>query len=530
MNSDPIPWTTLVVIASIAILTVVLRLLVANGEPVWLDELHTSWAVNGSIQEVAGRAADGNQPPLYFWLTWIPVQLLGHSEFSLRLVSIVCSVATLVSATWLVWIWTRSSIGAGTAAILIAIDVQFNFYGTEARPYALLQFLSVIQVILFCRAIWPNLKVAPKKPSREPFWWLAIVSAMLVYTHLTSVWLLVAEAIFFIGLVAFGSMPQSKSTKPQSSHQPMIGKFIMTAILIAGALVPATFQMKALFERKGNWQNMSSITDLMVEMRPSLLWMIAFPLCSLAVMNFLLPEIQRTSTLQRLNSKYPFVLTWALVPLVIVLILDYLDIAPMAMVRYVQVSAVAFPVFVGVCVGGFASRKAAIGISVLIVIVTALQNPLLTGWATDAPPYQFRPEDWKTPIAELNADVEKQHQPVFLFPNLIEDRDAFGKNDSRFQAYLQFPIGGLYEIENRERLFATGPTLELIHFKEEHIQHTIKKGGAWIIVRAHPDTVFEIGQEIRQRLALRLNKPADQIQMSVFEKQNSPVFLLSVDL
>ncbi|MBW8885306.1 MAG: hypothetical protein JF612_11170, partial [Planctomycetia bacterium] len=59
------------------------------GESLWLDELHTAWCAVGPLDEVAQRAAMGNQGPLFYWLEWLTLRLLGPNELSLRLISLL---------------------------------------------------------------------------------------------------------------------------------------------------------------------------------------------------------------------------------------------------------------------------------------------------------------------------------------------------------------------------------------------------------------------------------------------------------
>src|SRR5438309_3261742 len=79
------PWP-LIAAAGLVVLAATLRLTNIR-ESLWLDELHTAWCAVGPLQEVAQRAAIGNQSPLFFWWEWLIVQVLGPSELSLRLTS-----------------------------------------------------------------------------------------------------------------------------------------------------------------------------------------------------------------------------------------------------------------------------------------------------------------------------------------------------------------------------------------------------------------------------------------------------------
>ena len=125
----------------------------AVNDPLWIDELHTSWVVSGGWSDIAGRATMGNQSPLYFWGVYPVVQLLGPSPINLRLLSLIAGCATLLIGPWLVWSRTRSVISTAVTASVLAIESQLVFYSSEARPYALLQLGGLLFVWLAFRQV-----------------------------------------------------------------------------------------------------------------------------------------------------------------------------------------------------------------------------------------------------------------------------------------------------------------------------------------------------------------------------------------
>ena len=153
-------WSHWLMLAGITALAGVLRLWQIH-ESLWVDELHTSWCVQGGFWQVSERAMAGNQSPLYFYLVWGVTRLLGESEFTLRLPSLLAGIA-LPGMTWLlvrqVWqdgdnqslereheqaSWSARDWSALLAALLVAVDHASIFYSTEARPYACLKLLAV---------------------------------------------------------------------------------------------------------------------------------------------------------------------------------------------------------------------------------------------------------------------------------------------------------------------------------------------------------------------------------------------------
>ena len=131
----------------VALIAFSLRWMISLNEPLWIDELHTAWSVDGPLDVVAGRAAEGNQTPLYFWVEWLVCQQFGLTETWLRLPSALYGSLTAIAASLLVWNFRRSPTAALTTGLLIAIEPTFLFYGSEARPYALLHLLTLLQVL-----------------------------------------------------------------------------------------------------------------------------------------------------------------------------------------------------------------------------------------------------------------------------------------------------------------------------------------------------------------------------------------------
>ena len=103
-------------------------------ESLWVDELHTSWAIRGEGLAWINRAAWGNQPPLYFGLTKIWCAFCGESEASLRGVSWLAGGALVGLLAWIVFRFTGSPWLALVSLLAASIDVDFVFYAQEARP------------------------------------------------------------------------------------------------------------------------------------------------------------------------------------------------------------------------------------------------------------------------------------------------------------------------------------------------------------------------------------------------------------
>jgi 4-amino-4-deoxy-L-arabinose transferase-like glycosyltransferase len=130
-------------------------------------------------------------PPLYFVLAWPWSKMFGLSEFGLRSLSAVLGTATVPVA----YAAARRlfSVRVGLfAALLVACSPLLVWYSQEARPYALLVFLSTLSLFWFVRVL------DDARPADFIGW--SVVSTLALLTHnfalfpvgFEAAWLLVA--------------------------------------------------------------------------------------------------------------------------------------------------------------------------------------------------------------------------------------------------------------------------------------------------------------------------------------------------
>lgn len=533
VNSFRPPWITLSVVALLAVLAGWLRGSIAGSEGLWLDELHTGWCVSDSGSLVVTRAADGNQTPFFFWLTWMVANVFGHSEFSLRAVSWLASTVTVLIASAVTWRWTGCSVASILVACLVGIGSTFIYYGSEARPYALIQCLGVIQVGLFYEVLWRSppaterrlSSIGPPRIGLDAL--LVLVTCLLVYTHITSVWLMVAETLFLIG-VGLANRGSRAGLGGAQFRLSIPRRLLFDVVLVGVGCLPLVLSLMFVFKRRGNWEGLSSVSAVWFSVVPGIVSCLAIPAAGFAISIAYHRWFSENQT--RIDySRLIFVGLWALIPSLCLVAMEYLSIAPMALPRYALVGAVAFPIFAGICVSGLSALSARIGLAAVVLVSFAYQDPMIMQFVNEQQIPRMRIEDWRTPVEIINETKRKSAHPVFVFSNLIEDRDALTNQEERFQEYLRFPVSGLYRIDREGREIQAGPTLEIVHFADQHIQQVARQGGAWVLVRGHGDQVSEIGNELRERLAVELERSPEEVQVSVFSQQPSPVYLLSID-
>jgi hypothetical protein len=145
-------------------------------ESFWLDELHSAWVVWGDLSEVAPRATAGHQSPFYFVGLWFWKQLAGGSEVALRLSSVLAvSAASSVLVIGLTR-WSRSLPAGIAGGLILAIESNSLFFGTELRPYAFVVLFSSIACVLFLRLCGSTSRQAQQKT------WIMLLVAILLAT------------------------------------------------------------------------------------------------------------------------------------------------------------------------------------------------------------------------------------------------------------------------------------------------------------------------------------------------------------
>jgi len=179
------PWVAL---AAVTLLGLALRLFRLEHQSFWVDEILTWISAQGTPWHVmTQREENTNIPPLYYLVvnTVLPLRQLLGLEPMLRLPSVVAGVATIPILYAVVRRWLGTSAGL-MAAALVALAPFHVWYSQEARPYALLAFLTVAAVVCLQRALdhpgRPAWKAAFAIFAASTFWCHTVALGFLAFT------------------------------------------------------------------------------------------------------------------------------------------------------------------------------------------------------------------------------------------------------------------------------------------------------------------------------------------------------------
>src|SRR3972149_6198130 len=157
----------------------------------WLDEASQAQLASPSLPQIwSGRGGDF-PPPLFYFLAHFWLQF-GRSEPWLRLLPIsfglfniylVYKLAKILFANQSLKISNFKLKIEYLAALLLALSPFHIYYSQEFRMYSLLALLGTLAMYLLV--------------SRR-YLWLSIVNALLLYTHYSSIFLILAQTVYVI--------------------------------------------------------------------------------------------------------------------------------------------------------------------------------------------------------------------------------------------------------------------------------------------------------------------------------------------
>ncbi|MEE2640284.1 MAG: glycosyltransferase family 39 protein [Planctomycetota bacterium] len=459
----------------------------------WLDELHTSWCVSGTLSEVAERASDGNQSPGYFYLVWSVISLLGQQEWSLRLVSLV-SGTLLVPLSWQVC----RQLGVNSwlsllAAAMIAVDPFFIEYSQEARPYALIQLLALMQIRFFVYRIdrfpWEANQAASAKWSDGNRIGWVVTGALLFQLHVTTALLSLGMFLFLVGNFLTGD------TRIRWKHLGLLLDFVVLSVICT----PLLGHLLRISERRQNWDLFvndyfysDSLTyQLSIYFLPAVLLIVIArfthslqkkelrPVLALAAC-YLLPILLawyslKTGWAALYHQRY-FLSGWPASILLIALSWQVLACRTWNWKPAIMLLAIGWSLFGGL-----------------------YQNHLLQYLVANR--FQQMPFEspWREAIESLNEDPAAG--PIYLFPNLIEDRTlgSVGQTNApgkRLLAYCCFPVRGIYRLASDQVM--PRPTLDRPRFQPGDIGALEESGEAVLLIRGGQPQISEILNEFAQ--------------------------------
>ncbi len=143
-------------------------------QSIWFDESYSAYLTRFEYPKVWELTAQDVHPPLYYFALKTWAHFFGHTDFAMRMLSVVCGAVAILFA----YLWLRYKYGATTAitaTALLSISPVFVRYGQEMRMY------TMVLAIVFAATYVLQLAVDNNKKR----WWViyAILLAAGMWTH-----------------------------------------------------------------------------------------------------------------------------------------------------------------------------------------------------------------------------------------------------------------------------------------------------------------------------------------------------------
>ncbi|MBI1969280.1 glycosyltransferase family 39 protein [Candidatus Woesearchaeota archaeon] len=205
-------------VLALMLLGLVLRLITINSRSIWFDEAASLFIAKLPFFQIfPGLASMDFLPPLYYLLLHVWM-LVSDSQIFLELFSVLFSLLSIIAIYKLGSLLYNRRVGH-IAAFLMAVACLQIRYSQEIRMYTLAVFLTILSSYYFMKTIKEE-----QKSILSIDWVLYVLtSAAALYTHYYAIFVLFAQAIFFIFCY---------------KHWSLTKKWMLSQAVIATAFLP----------------------------------------------------------------------------------------------------------------------------------------------------------------------------------------------------------------------------------------------------------------------------------------------------
>jgi uncharacterized membrane protein len=213
--------TALLVLGGLVLVGLVLRLVVTRG--IWLDEAISIHQARLSLHDLFANLYNGDrQPPLYHLTLWLTIRAFGHSEFAVRLPSLIAGTLVIPVLYQLGRELYDRRTGLVAAAFAAASPVLI-WYAQEVRMYEFVALFGLLALLTQLRVIRHGTMLN---------WALYILAtAALLWTHYFGLLLIGVQQLVFVAVLVH----RKRDGQPV---KPLALGFAYSAAVLAMQLVP----------------------------------------------------------------------------------------------------------------------------------------------------------------------------------------------------------------------------------------------------------------------------------------------------
>jgi hypothetical protein len=183
---------------------VLLRFLTTSA--LWLDEALSVNIARLPLRQIPGALRHDGAPPLYYVLLHFWIRLFGRTDLAVRALSSLLSVAALPFA-YMAGKRLAGRAGAWASLVLLASSPFAIGYATAARMYSLMILWSLMGLLALARAL--------EDPTRRRLGALAVLTALIIYTHYWGLYLIGVTGLWLLYRSSRGQRASGPSREEQ---------------------------------------------------------------------------------------------------------------------------------------------------------------------------------------------------------------------------------------------------------------------------------------------------------------------------
>lgn len=406
----------LLTLAAVVIAGAALRLTRLRSESLWLDEAYSVYTARLPLGDIIPEISRDVHPPLYYYLLHYWMNLFGKSEFMVRLLSVVFGVGAIILVYKVATLLFDRLTGLFTA-ILLAWS-HFNIeYSQEARMYSLLTLLSLC-------SLWFFLKLLRKDAGVAVFLGYVISTSLLTYTQVYSVFIVIAENLFFLFLF-FSS---------RTLFRRNLWRWLLTQVMVLLLFAPWLVVLKhQINEHKSFWIRPPTLFELRYAFLQiagsSELFFLLIPLAAIPVVWMLLEKISKghqspvaedqTGLPLSTSERVMFLFMWLVCPIILPFVASFF-VTPFFLAKYTICASLAFVVLSARGLRMVPWRFASLAL--LVGFIFLAQTNLRDYWSTP------RKDRWRDAVVFFNQTAQPNDLIVFTEPAASQPFDYYSKH------------------------------------------------------------------------------------------------------
>jgi uncharacterized membrane protein len=409
------------VMAAITVLAALLRILFISEDSFWHDEILSVQRAQMNDEDFGNLLQGFPNMAFYYWLLhhWIA---LGDSEITVRMLSVVASVGTVLVIYFLGTRLFGPQVGIISAALL-AINAFHIQYAQEARSYSVVVLLLALSSLFLVRSI------------QRPYWgnWMvyAVLTILSVFTHYFGALVLLAHGASLLFLprqvIPWKRLMVSASVIAIALIMPL-SSFASLAFAdsegatqvgwVPGASMNSVYRWA--LDMTGNGGNCAGrVCGTSIDTSDFIYFIYFIPVLAAAAIGIRKWFVDKGSFE---SWKFALLLTWLLVPVIITLLGSFVAINAFVS-RYLIVS---LPPLVILAAVGISELRGLLGLRVALVsavMLVALEAISVSG--VYAYYTEFQKEDWRGIANAIASQWQPGDGMLFYMPWIEDDVEEY---------------------------------------------------------------------------------------------------------